>query len=337
MHLAFGGRLLAAGVVAVAVAATAAAAVAADGPARPYPGTPSAVVIVRPGVLHLKREARQGPATTAQCEQSLHVACYNPAQLQRAYGLATLYAKGITGRGRTIVVVDPYGSPTIRGDLQAFDSAEGLADPPSFKIIQPAGRVPRYNPNNSGMVGWATETTLDVEWAHAVAPGASILLAETPGGGNSGGVDMTQIITAEKYVVKHHLGDVISQSFDASEQAIGTAADVAPLRGAYTAASAARITVLAGAGDSGAAGLKQDQKTYYTFPVTAWPRTATATRPTPPGTTPTARSPTSWSTATRARARSPGAAASRSSSAGPRTRARWRASPGTTAACRTSR
>jgi subtilase family serine protease len=274
MHLAFGGRLLAAGAVAVAVIATAAAGLAAAGPGQPDQGAPhaqDASVIVRPGVLHLKREARQGPATTAQCEQSLRVACYNPAQIQQAYGLAALYAKGITGRGRTIVIVDPYGSPTIRGDLHAFDSSEGLSDPPALKVIQPAGRVPRYNPNSSGMVGWATETTLDVEWAHAVAPGANILLSETPGGGNSGGVDMTQIITAEKYVVKHHLGDVISQSFAATEQAIGSAADVASLRGAYTAANAARITVLAGAGDSGAAGLRQDQRDFYPYPVTAWP------------------------------------------------------------------
>jgi subtilase family serine protease len=47
-------------------------------------------------------------------------------------------------------------------------------------VIQPAGQVPPFDPTNSDMTGWATETTLDVEYAHAMAPGANIVLAETP-------------------------------------------------------------------------------------------------------------------------------------------------------------
>ncbi len=74
----------------------------------------------------------------------------------------------------------PFGSPTIGHDLQVFDQAFGLPDPPSLTIIQPAGPVPAFDPTNSDMVGWAVETTLDVEWAHAIAPGAAILLVETP-------------------------------------------------------------------------------------------------------------------------------------------------------------
>jgi subtilase family serine protease len=215
--------------------------------------------------------ARQGPATTAECEQALHVACYNPDQVQQAYHLTGLYGRGVTGKGRTIVIVDPFGSPTIGRDLRTFDSEEHVPDPPSLKIIRPAGKVPPYNPRNADMVGWASETTLDVEWAHAIAPGAGILLAETPGAG--GGADMSQIITAERYVIKHHMGAVISQSFGATEQAIGSAAAVRSLRGAYVAAASARITVLAGAGDSGATGLKQDLKSYYPYQVTGWPAT----------------------------------------------------------------
>jgi subtilase family serine protease len=229
------------------------------------------VVSISPGARHLRREARLGPATTAECEQALQVACYNPSQVQQAYHLPALYAHGITGRGRTIVIMDPYGSPTIASDLSTFDSQEGLPNPAYLRIIQPVGRVPRYDPNNSLMVGWASETTLDVEWAHAIAPGAGILLVETPGSKAAGGADMTQIVAAENYVIKHHLGAVISQSFDATEQAIGSAADVSSLRSAYLAANAAHITVLAGSGDSGATNLKADQNNYYTYPVIAWP------------------------------------------------------------------
>ncbi len=99
-----------------------------------------------------------------------------------------------------------------------------MPNPPSLRIIRPAGKVPGFNPNNAHMVGGASETTLDVEWAHTIAPGARILLVETPGGGPTGTVSMDQIVTAEKYVIRHHLGGVISQSFVATEQAIRSAA-----------------------------------------------------------------------------------------------------------------
>jgi subtilase family serine protease len=145
-----------------------------------------------------------------------------------------------------------------------------VPNPPSLRIIRPAGKVPYYNPGNPDMVGWAGETTLDVEYAHAIAPGAKILLVETPGGGRSGTVSMSQIVTAEKYVIRHHLGDVISQSFGITEQAIGSAA-IRSLRGAYTAAYANHVTVLAASGDTGAAGLEASQTSYYTHAVTSWP------------------------------------------------------------------
>ena len=225
---------------------------------------------ITPGVQHQQRESRRGPSSTAECEQSIHIACYNPAQIQRAYNLPALYSRGITGKGATIVIIDPYGSPTIARDLRNFDRTEGVPNPPSLRIIRPAGKVPAFNPDNANMVGWASETTLDVEWAHTIAPGARILLVETPGGGPTGTVSMDQIVRAEKYVIRHHLGGVISQSFVATEQAIGSAA-IRSLRGAYLAASAGHVTVLAGSGDSGATGFEPDQQRYYTHRVTSWP------------------------------------------------------------------
>jgi subtilase family serine protease len=259
MFLAYGARALAAvtlGVAAITAAATGTAAVPA--------------VTITPGVQHQQREPHGGPSTTADCERAMQIACYNPAQIQQAYHLPALYSRGITGKGATIVVIDPYGSPTIARDLRSFDSAEGVPNPPSLRIIGPAGKVPAFNPDNANMVGWASETTLDVEYAHAIAPGAKILLVETPGGGKTGTVSMDQIVTAEKYVIRHHLGSVISQSFVATEQAIGSAA-ISSLRGAYQAAYSGHVTVLAGSGDSGATGYQANQQTYYTHRVTSWP------------------------------------------------------------------
>ena len=273
MYLVHGARVLAAGTLGLAMlAAGGASAPAAKAATATSTATATAgdSVTITPGVRRPQRESAGGPSTTAECEQSLQIACYNPAQLQQAYGLNALYSRGITGRGATIVVVEPYGSPTIASDLRAFGRAEGVPNPPSLRIIRPAGKVPHYNPGNPNMVGWAGETALDVEYAHAIAPGAKILLVETPGGGRTGTVSMTQIITAEKYVIRHHLGDVISQSFGATEQAIGSAA-IRSLRSAYTAAYANHVTVLAASGDTGAAGLEADQQSYYTRAVTSWP------------------------------------------------------------------
>ena len=67
-------------------------------------------------------------------------------------------------------VSNPYGIP--------IDPA--IAQDPNLTVIQPAGAVPPFDPTNSDMVGWAQETTLDVEWAHVFAPKANILLVETP-------------------------------------------------------------------------------------------------------------------------------------------------------------
>jgi subtilase family serine protease len=271
MYLVHGARVLAAGTLGLAMlAAGGASATAATSPAVQGQTGAGDSVIITPGTRHPQREADGGPSTTAECEQSFHIACYNPAQLQQAYGLNALYSRGITGKGATIVIVEPYGSPTIASDLRAFDRAENVPNPPSLRIIRPAGKVPHYNPGNPDMVGWAGETTLDVEYAHAIAPGAKILLVETPGGGRSGTAALSPVLTAEKYVIRHHLGDVISQSFGITEQAIGSAA-IRSLRGAYTAAYANHVTVLAASGDTGAAGLEASQTSYYTHAVTSWP------------------------------------------------------------------
>ena len=241
-------------------------------PAAAAPGQDSALanVVVRPGMIRLGR-AQAGPPTTADCEKDYKVACYIPAQIRQAYDLPALYAKGVTGKGATIVIVDSFGSPTIASDLSAFDKTFGLPAPPSFKIIAPAGQIPRFNPANSNMVGWAGETTLDVEYAHTVAPGANILLVETPVSETEGTQGFPQIVAAEQYVLKHYKVDVISQSFSATEQTFPNAIAVGDLRAAYIAADNDKVTVLTASGDSGAADVGLDQATYYLHPVTSWP------------------------------------------------------------------
>jgi subtilase family serine protease len=196
---------------------------------------------------------------------------YTPAQLQADYGMDALYKAGLTGAGRTIGIVDVYGSPTIRADLASFDTHFGLPAPPHFTIIQPAGPVPSFNPENSEMLGWAAETTLDVEWSHAMAPGASIVLAETGVDEVEGTTGMPEIMKAENYMILHEHVTVISQSFAATEETFPSAASLMNLRAVYGEAEKHSVTVLAGAGDWGASGPTNNTNTYYDRRVVAWP------------------------------------------------------------------
>jgi subtilase family serine protease len=223
-----------------------------------------------PGVAYAGHRS-SAPPTTAFCEQNYHVACYRPNQIQQAYGLPAVYQSGVQGQSTTIAIVDSFGSPTIGRDLATFDRQSGLPAPPSLEIIQPAGKVPAYNPANAEMVGWAAETTLDVEYAHAVAPQAGILLVETPVAESEGAAGFPQIAAAENYVINHGLAGVISQSFGATEQTFSSASALQPLRSAYANAEVHHVTVLSAAGDAGAADVGLNGQTYFLNPVTSWP------------------------------------------------------------------
>ncbi len=225
-------------------------------------------ILIQPGLVHL-HTALQGEPSTAFCERHFKIACYTASQIQQAFDLKPLYKEGINGKGETIVIVDSYGSPTVRHDLAVFDKASGLPTP-SLQIIQPAGKVARYRANGN-REGWAGETDLDVEYSHAIAPGASILLVETPTAENEGSTGFPAIVKAETYVVNHHLGGVISQSFSASELSFASPKRLLALRGAYKDAAAKGVTVLAASGDSGAADVHYDGYTYFLHPVTSWP------------------------------------------------------------------
>ncbi len=229
----------------------------------------TATVAISPAAVHV-RDATAAPPTTAYCEAHYKIACYQPAQVRTAYNLGPLTARGITGKGQTIVIVDSYGSPTIGHDLAVFDQKFGLPNPPSLQEIQPAGPVPRYRPT-SNREGWAGETELDVEWSHAMAPGANILVVETPTSENEGTTGFPAIVKAETWVIDHHRGGVISQSFSATEQTFPSGKALRRLRGAYVDAAKKGVTVLAASGDSGAADVKFSESTYYLNPVTSWP------------------------------------------------------------------
>jgi subtilase family serine protease len=227
----------------------------------------AATASARPDHIMLPGQSAQ-PPTAAQCLAKHGRPCYGAPQIQQAYDMPPLYRAGLTGAGKTIIIVDSFGSPTVRRDLQTFDQAYGLPAPPSLQIITPVGPV---NPKDPSAASWAEETSLDVEYAHTMAPGANILLVETPVAETEGITGFPQIVEAENYAIDHHLGDVITQSFGATEQTFDSRRQLHGQRSAYINALRHNVTVLASSGDTGAANYELNGTDYYPFPTVAWP------------------------------------------------------------------
>jgi subtilase family serine protease len=214
------------------------------------------------------------PLSTARCLATIKLRCYSPLQYRTAYDLDPLYAGNITGKGETIMIIDSFGSPTIRNDLSYFDRQWGLPNP-ALNVFR-VGKLPPFDKSSATMDGWAEETTLDVEYAHAVAPGATIDLVETPVAETEGVTGFPQMMAAEKLLIDRGGVDVISQSFGATEDTFPGFAkrsytSLDSLRYAFKDAAARDVTVLAAAGDSGATNDEPDGASLYPFRAVAWP------------------------------------------------------------------
>ncbi|MBV8384843.1 MAG: S53 family peptidase [Planctomycetaceae bacterium] len=164
-----------------------------------------------------------------------------PAQVTNAYGLnnITFSSNGQlipgNGSGQTIAIVDVYHDPYLASDLNTFDQANNL----------PAAAVTQVDlAGSSTDSGWAEEETLDVEWAHAIAPGANIVVIEAPYASLQallGAVNVAQQIPGVS---------VVSLSWGGSESLGQTLYD-----GVFTTpAGHTGITYVAASGDQGAAG-----------------------------------------------------------------------------------
>jgi subtilase family serine protease len=221
------------------------------------------------------------PMSTTDCVSEFQVACYSPTQYRVAYDLNSLYSgraagRPITGAGETIVIVDSFGSPTIQDDLRTFDAQFGLPNP--RLTIDRFGSIPPFDPNNADMVGWAEEATLDVEYSHVFAPGANIVLVETPVDQTVGVTGFPQMMRAEESLINQGIGDVFVHSLGAPENTFpgfssGNYSSLTSLRYAFEDAYAHHVTVLAASGDTGATGPESLQPPYPMFPyrVAAWP------------------------------------------------------------------
>lgn len=172
------------------------------------------------------------------------VNCYDPYEMRHAYQVDSLISAGYDGTGQTIVIVDAFQHPNIVAQMAVFDGFYGLPDV-DLTIEAPDG-VPTFDPNDDNMVGWAQETSLDVEWSHAIAPGARIVLVEAKSNNDD------DMVSALKYAVDNDLGDVISMSFGENEGCLGPELQ-AEYHDVFAAATAKHITLFASSADEGAA------------------------------------------------------------------------------------
>jgi subtilase family serine protease len=175
--------------------------------------------------------------------------CYGPYDLGKIYN----FPSKLDGRGQTIIVVDAYGSPTIAADLATFDRYFRVPAPRSLKIIHAAG-IPGVT-GSGDLVGWGVETSLDVEYAHAMAPGANIVLAVAATDNNY------DINAAEAQVFPRYPGAIVSQSFGDWETDATAGTSFADEHKIFQAATRLGDTLIASAGDLGATWTRATGKT----------------------------------------------------------------------------
>ncbi|MBO0828488.1 MAG: S53 family peptidase [Streptosporangiales bacterium] len=220
--------------------------------------------------------------------------CFTPSAIQASYDVGPLHASGFTGKGETIAIFDSFGYDQVASDLKVFSQQFGLplmcgmpdvpcsSGTPTFRHIEYNGnsqvKAPPPDSNGTGQQQrnlWALEVALDVQSAHAIAPGANILLVTTNPAETLGVQGFTTLMNAEQYVIDNNMADVISQSFGAGEESFtgGTAA-LQNLRHAFQSAAANKVTVFASSGDGGSTNsYKEPVKNPkpIPFPSVIWP------------------------------------------------------------------
>jgi hypothetical protein len=193
-----------------------------------------------------KSSARSVPLRVEALEERALLTSYTPLQIRHAYGFDRVGFEDAThslvagdGSGETIAVVDAYDDPNIAGDLAHFDSTYGLPAPPSFTKVSQTGSTIFPAANR----GWSPEIALDVEYAHAMAPGASLLLVEA----NDNSLD--NLLTAARYAASQPGVAVVSMSWGGSEDSSELSDDSSFV----TPSGHEGVTFVSSSGDTGGA------------------------------------------------------------------------------------
>jgi len=219
--------------------------------------------------------------------------CFTASAMENSYNLPPLYALGDKGQGVTIAIIDSFGNPNMESDLANFDTQMGLphmcGEPnaacgtgiPTFQHMFWDGKTEvkqkpanAHDPGLQDRTAWTLETSLDVEWAHAIAPLANIVNITTNPAETQGVQGLPAMMDAEQFVVDTGQATVISQSFGAVEDGFHGAQALLNLRHAFISAASAGVTVVASSGDGGSANSPKTpvkNPSNFPFPTVNWP------------------------------------------------------------------
>jgi len=220
--------------------------------------------------------SNSAPTSTAigTCPSQLGLPnCVTPHSLRVAYGVESLIERGFTGKGQTVVDIVSFGSPTLQKDVDVFDRQFGLP-PIKIQIISPLNEK-EADPYGD-KAGWGEETTLDVEVIHALAPDAGIVVLTSPVAETEGTFGLPEFRQLVQYTIDHRLGNIISNSWGASEATLNDPAGQQEI-GKWdallkTAATQKGITFFAASGDEGASEYIDQRSTKLaTKPTTSFP------------------------------------------------------------------
>jgi len=195
-------------------------------------------------------------------DNSSLICSWTPAQLQAHYGLDKAYQQGLDGTGQTIVVIDgPVDGVQLASDLKQFSSLTGLpaTNSSNFQILYPDGKPTQLAIN---AFGWQIEASIDVEWVHAMAPKAKIIIEDMPS------QDWDEFEYAIDYVREHKLGNIISNSYGFPEALFGSFT-VQGFEQVLKKAAAAGIAVNFATGDAGDQGTGSPSGGGQAFPATS--------------------------------------------------------------------
>jgi len=199
--------------------------------------------LVTPSIIQKERSMAE------QINQTYSIQAFPATSLQGVYNETGLLSKGVEGQNSTIGILDFYGNPYIKGELQYYDQLFGLPAPPSFKIV-PIGP---YDPNMGIVTGWDVEISLDVESSHTMAPLANITLYIANGNIPFLGPIIAEIDSLDQVTS-------LSQSFSIPESVMANlptpdfVGDVIQSDIYYEMGAVEGITFIASTGDAGGSG-----------------------------------------------------------------------------------
>jgi subtilase family serine protease len=215
--------------------------------------TPGDTGIARTATAAIATPSAVATGDACPTNENLPATCLSPHALQVAYNVDSLISKGFTGKGQTVVDIVSFGSPTLQQDMQVYDQTFDLPAI-DLQVISPLNEKP-YDPDND-RAGWAEETTLDVQIIHSIAPGAKVVVLESPVAETEGTIGLPEFRQLEQYVIDHKLGNIVSQSWGASELTLTNQQGQAEIQKWNTllqnGTTQQGITYFSGSGDNGA-------------------------------------------------------------------------------------